>query len=138
MINISKKVLKDYRKAKLRASILASELDQMEQDGNMIAGTIIDYSKGSESIEAVMGFDWERYGRLSDDLAKENDVIESVELFVDQIQEAEIRAVFKMRYIDGLSWLLIANKIGNGIWSEDYVRHGIHDKYMKKNKIPKI
>jgi hypothetical protein len=32
--------------------------------------------------------------------------------FIDDIPDPELRLIFSRRYIDGLSWLNIANKIG--------------------------
>lgn len=135
MIEITKSVLKQYKKSKLKAQIIKNQLDSMEQEGNSIAGTIINYSRGRKHVENIIDFDWDYYGQLSEELAYENEIVESVEQFIKSIKDAETREVFRLKYIEGLTWIQISNRLYHGMYTCDYVRQIIHNRYMKKMNI---
>ena len=52
-----------------------------------------------------------------------------IEKFISNIPDSRTRRVFQYRYIDGLSWLQIAYRIGKH--DESYPRKVIHDKYLE-------
>ena len=52
-----------------------------------------------------------------------------IEKFISNIPDSRTRRVFQYRYIDGLSWLQIARRIGK--YEESYPRKVIHDKYLE-------
>lgn len=52
-----------------------------------------------------------------------------IEEFISDIPDSRTRQVFQYRYIDGLSWLQIARKIGK--YDESYPRKVIHDRYLE-------
>ena len=52
-----------------------------------------------------------------------------IEKFISNIPDSRTRRVFQYRYIDGLSWLQIARRIGK--YDESYPRKVIHDKYLE-------
>ena len=51
-----------------------------------------------------------------------------IEEFISDIPDSITRQVFQYRYIDGLSWQVIAYRIGKH--DESYPRKMIHDKYL--------
>lgn len=51
-----------------------------------------------------------------------------IEEFISDIPDSITRQVFQYRYIDGLSWQVIAYRIGRH--DESYPRKMIHDKYL--------
>ena len=52
-----------------------------------------------------------------------------IEKFISDIPDSRTRRVFQYRYVDGLSWLQIARRIGK--YDESYPRKVIHDKYLE-------
>ena len=52
-----------------------------------------------------------------------------IEEFISQIPDSLTRRVFRYRYIEGLTWLQIAYRIGKH--DESYPRKVIHDKYLE-------
>lgn len=57
-----------------------------------------------------------------------------IKSWIESIDDVRTRWVFKMWYIEKLSWKTIAKKIGIP-QNENYPRLHIRDKYLKKNKI---
>lgn len=49
--------------------------------------------------------------------------------FIDSIPDSRLRRIFSFRYIDGLSWLQVAFKIGEH--DEQYPRR-LHNRYVKE------
>lgn len=49
--------------------------------------------------------------------------------FIDDLPESRLRRIFSFRYIDGLTWLQVAYRIGE--YDEQYPRK-IHDRFLKK------
>lgn len=54
--------------------------------------------------------------------------------FIDAIPDSGLRRIFAFRYIDGLSWLQVAFKIGEH--DEQYPRR-LHNRYLKQLPAPK-
>lgn len=134
-IKITKKLLSTYRKTKSEITLLERELAYMKQGDNGFGNsTILDYSTGEARAQAVIGFDWERYGRRQQELEKKRARCKAVEDWIEGIEDTRTRAVFRMRYIEGLAWENIATKTGYAS-SPDYPRLMIRDKFLKKNGI---
>ncbi len=51
--------------------------------------------------------------------------------FIEDIPDSQIRQIFTLRYVEGLSWGQVANQIGGGN-TEDGVRM-THNRYLIKN-----
>ena len=63
-IKMTKKLLSTYRKTKSEIPLLENEIAYMQQEDNGFDNSIIlDYRTGEPRAQAVVGFDWERYGR---------------------------------------------------------------------------
>lgn len=129
-MQITRKLLKDYRKIKQEIPLLEMELKEMrETDSGIGNSTIFDYRTGQARPQSVIGFDWERYERRTARLEKKKQKVKAVEEWIDNIEDGQTRCVFRMFYIDGMSWIKIASKIGyNG--NPDYPRIMIRDKYF--------
>lgn len=96
--------------------------------------TIFDYRSGHPQPQSVVGFDWPLFEHRQKVLERRKAQVEAVEQWINGIQEGQARCVFRMRYIEGQSWVKIADKTGYG-GREDYVRLMIRDKYLEKCKI---
>ncbi len=131
-IKMTKKLLSTYRKAKSEIPLLEHEIAYMQQEDNGFDNSIIlDYRTGEPRAQAVIGFDWERYGRRQQDLEKKKARCLAVENWIDGIEDVQARTVFRMYYIDGTTWTKISNQLGYAN-SPDYPRLHIRDAYLKK------
>lgn len=131
-IKITRKLLDDYRKIKREIPLLETELKEMrETDSGIGNSTIFDYRTGQARPQSVIGFDWERYEKREAKLERKKEKSKAVEEWIDNIEDGQTRCVFKMFYIEGMSWLKIASKIGY-TGNPDYPRLHIRDEYLKK------
>lgn len=134
-IRITKKLLNNYQKYKREIPFLKAELDEMlTTDAGIGNSTIFDYRSGYPQPQSVVGFDWDLYEHRRGVLERRKAQVEAVEQWIKEIQDGQVRCVFRMRYIDGMSWVKIAEKTGYG-GREDYVRLMIRDDYLKKCEI---
>ena len=134
-IRITKKLLRNYKKYKREIPYLEVELRQMrEGDAGIGNSTIFDYRSGYPQPQSVVGFDWPLYECRCQTLERRKEQVKEVEAWINAIPEGQVRCVFRMRYIDGMSWVRIAEKTGYG-GSPDYARICIRDAYLKKADI---
>ena len=134
-IRITRKILENYRKYKREIPYLEAELQEMrEGDAGIGNSTIFDYRSGYPQPQSVVGFDWPLYERRCQILERRKDQVQAAEEWINAIPEGQVRCVFRMRYIDGMSWVHIAEKTGYG-GNPDYVRVCIRDAYLKKADI---
>lgn len=132
-MRMTRKRLNDYRN-KLRWDItcLELELSEMENtDAGIGNSTILDYRGGYPQPRSVVGFDREKYERKQDVLERKKKEAAEVKAWLDGIEDGQTRAVFKMWYMDKLTWKAIAKKIGTP-QNEDFPRKCIRDAYLKK------
>ncbi len=134
-IKITKKILKDYSRYKREIPLMELELSEMlTSESGLGSSTINDYTKGYPIPQAIVGFDYALYDRRKTILMNKKAKVAAVEEWIDNIEDAQTRAVFKMRYIQNKTWTKIAKEIGYA-GKEDYVRLHIRDKYLKKHEI---
>ena len=134
-IRITRKLLGNYKKCKREIPYLEAELQEMrEGDAGIGNSTIFDYRSGYPQPQSVVGFDWPLYERRCQVLERRKEQVKAVEDWINAIPEGQVRCVFRMRYIDGMSWVRIAEKTGYG-GNPDYVRVCIRDAYLKKADI---
>lgn len=134
MTEITKKILKDYAKTKREVSLLRDELDAMiHSDAGLGKSTIMDYSKGYPQPQTIVGFDGERYDRKKETLRKKEALVAAVDNWIAEIEDVQTQKVFEMRYVKGMNWVKIAQKLG--LSSADYVRIMIRDKYFLEKNI---
>lgn len=103
-------------------------------DAGIGNSTIFDYRSGYPQPQSVVGFDWPLFEHRKKVLERRKEQVAAVEQWINDIQEGQTRCVFRMRYIEGQSWVKIAEKTGYG-GREDYVRLRIRDAYLRKEKI---
>lgn len=134
-IKITRKLLDDYRKIKREIPILEIELEEMKTtDSGIGNSTILDYRTGQPRPQSVVGFDRELYRRRKKTLEKKKAQIKAVEQWINQIEDGQTRCIFRMYYIDGMTWIRIAAKTGY-TGNPDYPRRHIRDAYLEKNEI---
>lgn len=132
MVNkVTKKMLKDYIKAKKEIPLLRAELNTMNTtEAGLGSSVIFDYQKGFPRPQAIVGFDQERYNRRRSLLESKEKLVAAVEKWIDEIEDTQTRLVFKMRYKQEQRWDRIAKMLGYE--SADYVRIVLHDRYIDK------
>ncbi len=131
-IKITKKLLKDYSRYKREIPLVELELlEMLTSESGLGSSTINDYTKGYPIPQAVVGFDYALYERRGKILMNKKAKVAAVEEWIDSIEDAQARAVFRMRYIHNMTWTRIAKEIGYS-GKEDYVRIRIRDEYLKK------
>lgn len=131
-IRITKKLLNNYKKYKREIPFLQAELDEMlTSDAGIGNSTIFDYRSGYPQPQSVVGFDWPLYEHRQKVLERRKEQVAAVEQWINGIQDGQTRCVFRMRYIEGQSWVKIAEKTGYG-GNIDYPRKMIRDKYLGK------
>ncbi len=135
-IKVTKKLLKNYQKYKREIPLLEAELEWLwTTDAGIGNSTILDYSRSyPPQPQGVVGFDQELYNRRKNALNRRKAQVEAVEQWIRNIEDGQVRCIFRMRYMEGMSWVKIAEKTGYG-GREDYVRRHIRDKYLEKCKI---
>lgn len=134
-IRITKKLLDNYKKLKREIPILEMELEEMRTtDSGLVSSTILDYRTGYARPQHIVGFDWTLYECRQRTLEQKKEQVQAVEKWIQCIDDGQARCIFKMFYMDGMSWLRIAVKTGYAS-SPDYPRLYVRDKYLKKCKI---
>lgn len=134
-IKITKKLLDEYRKTKKKIPILQEELQLMLQgDNGFDNSTIFDYRTGEARPQSVVGFDWKLMERRERILEQKKAEVRTVEKWINAIEDGQTRCVFRMFYIEGMTWDKIAMKTGYAN-SPDYPRLHIRDEFLKKNKM---
>ena len=136
MVKITRKLLDDYQKLKASIPVLEAELNEMQEGTNGFDHSVIlNYKNGEAIPQAVVGFDWPLYQRRTERLEKVKAQVKAVEDWIEAIEDGQTRCVFRMYYINGMTWGRIAQKTGYSK-SPDYPRLMIRDKYLKKMRIP--
>jgi hypothetical protein len=136
-VKITRKLLDDYRKSRIRHEIPILELELREMqigDNGFGNSTIFDYRMGKGRPQSVIGFDWKLKARREKILEEKKTKAKAVEKWIDAIEDGQTRCVFRMFYRDGMTWEKIADKTGYAN-SPDYPRLMIRDKYLKEKKI---
>lgn len=128
---MTKEKLKQYRKIIADISVLESEMEEMENGSNGCSGDVIlNYSTGQGIPQGIYGFDWQKYDKKRASLEKKQKEAKAIRDWIEAIEDGQTRIVFKLRYIDGCSWLKIAKKLK---MKEDYPRKMIHDRFFENN-----
>lgn len=134
-IKITRKLLDEYRKLKRQIPALEYELKEMwDTDKGIGNSTVFDYQTGYPRPQSVVGFDQEKYNRRKEALSKKKEKVRTIEKWIDAIEDGQVRCVFRMFYINNMTWEKIAVKIGYA-GNPDYPRLHIRDAYLKKIKI---
>lgn len=130
-MQMTRKKLESYQKLMQEIIILRQELNEMNTtDYGLGSSVIFDYKDGFPRPQAVVGFDEERYHKKRCRLDKIEQEEAGIRKWIDDIEDAVTRKVFRLYYIDGMSWAEVAKQIGYR-WNPDYPRLYIRDKYLK-------
>ena len=134
-MQMTRKRLDSYQRLIQEIGILRQELNDMNTtDAGIGHSIIIDYQKGFPRPQAVVGFDGDRYRKKRKQLdKKEQDEVE-IRNWIEDIDDAVTRKVFRLYYINGLSWVDVAKQMGYR-GNPDYPRKHIRDKYLIERKI---
>lgn len=131
-VKVTGKLLRDYQKYKRELPFLKAELEEMlTTDAGIGNSVILDYQTGYPRPQSIVGFDFDLYERRKGVLEHRKAQVKAVEQWISAIEDGQVRCIFRMRYINGMSWVKIAEKTGYG-GREDYVRVVIRDRYLKK------
>lgn len=135
-MKMTKKLLDNYQKLKREIPFLQTELEEMmfSPDAGMGNSTVFDYQTGYPRAQSVVGFDWPLYEYRKKVLENKKSQVKAVDDWINSIEDAQTRCVFRMRYIDGMNWVKIAAKAGYA-GNPDYPRIVIRDRYLAKQKI---
>lgn len=130
-MQMTRKKLESYQKLMQEIIILRQELNEMNTtDYGLCSSVIFDYKDGFPRPQAVVGFDEERYHKKRCRLDKIEQEAAGIRKWIDDIEDAVTRKVFRLYYIDGMSWAEVAKQIGYR-GNPDYPRLYIRDKYLK-------
>lgn len=134
-VKITRKLLRNYQKYKRELPFLKAELEEMlTTDAGLGSSVILDYQTGYPRPQGIVGVDFDLYEHRKGVLEHRKEQVKAVEQWISAIEDGQVRCVFRMRYINGMSWVKIAEKTGYG-GREDYVRRHIRDRYLEKCKI---
>ena len=135
LVEMTRAKLDRYRKLVQEIPILECELRELWlTDKGMGNSVIINGKNGSKKPESVVGFDHERYNRRKESLQRKKEEARAIREWIEAIEDGQTRCVFRMFYVDGMTWERIASKTGHNK-SPDYPRLMIRDAYLKKMKI---
>lgn len=120
---------------------LESRIERIEKQSTMVSDVV---QNGYKRHAVIYGVDvkraykletlHEKYKRFNKLLLEKQKEIED---YIETIPFSEIRQIFRLRYIDGFSWIKVAHEMNKTykrkIYTENSVRHK-HDRFVEKNK----
>lgn len=128
-----------------RIQSIDAKLLNMEMEGYIVADSVTCGKKGKKPLgtRMIKGFPFPEYERkrellktyklqlqLSD--AKLLDMLNQVEEYLEGIKDSRIRRIMRYRYIDDLSWVQVAHRMG-GQHTADGCRNA-HDRFLGMRK----
>lgn len=146
---MNKKELSQLRYLNREIELLKEQIEKAEQDveANMAADTVAGsnpvwpYQPRSFRVEGIAIPEYERrVERLKKKLRRRLEELlekrEELEEFIDKIDDSELRMIFTLRYINGLSWQQIAARMG--VEGDGSTQRKKHDRFLKSfPKFPK-
>ena len=134
-MEMTREKLDRYRKLLKEIPVLENELVELWlTEKGMGNSVILNGKNGSKKPESVVGFDYDRYDRRKEALQRKKEEARAIREWIEAIEDGQTRCVFRMFYVDGMTWERIASKTGHR-GSPDYPRLYIRDAYLKKMKI---
>ena len=134
-MEMTREKLDRYRKLLKEIPVLENELAELWlTEKGMGNSVILNGKNGSKKPESVVGFDYDRYDRRKEALQRKKEEARAIREWIEAIEDGKTRCVFRMFYVDGMTWERIASKTGHR-GSPDYPRLYIRDAYLKKMKI---
>ena len=134
-VEMTREKLDRYRKLLKEIPVLENELAELWlTEKGMGNSVILNGKNGSKKPESVVGFDYDRYDRRKEALQRKKEEARAIREWIEAIEDGQTRCVFRMFYVDGMTWERIASKTGHR-GSPDYPRLYLRDAYLKKMKI---
>ncbi len=134
-MEMTREKLDRYRKLLKEIPVLENELAELWlTEKGMGNSVILNGKNGSKKPESVVGFDYDRYDRRKEALQRKKEEARAIREWIEAIEDGQTRCVFRMFYVDGMTWERIVSKTGHR-GSPDYPRLYIRDAYLKKMKI---
>lgn len=147
---MDKEILHQYTDLQQEIKDLARRIDKkealirkMEQKGykvkDAVKGTKPNGTIGSIPIEGFPEPDYHRQktllknSRMRMQLKQEEllELTNEIEGFVNGIKDARTRRIFRYRYLDGLTWVQVAHRMGKNATDEGCRK--MHDRFLEKN-----
>lgn len=132
---MTKDRLEQYRNILAEIKLLEYQLKaSMTQGPDYVSDTVssaaeFPYSKHTVKID---GYDWSRYqdrnGRIRDKLTQRQQAAqaerEAIEDYISGIDDSLVRQAISLKYIEGLKWWQVAQRIGGGN-SEESIKQAV-------------
>lgn len=128
-----------------RIQSLNDQIRNMEMSGYMVADSVSCGRRGRKPLGSrkIQGFPLPTYEQKKERLktyklqleladAKLLKLLNEVEEYVESIKDGRIRRIMRYRYIDNLSWIQVAHRMG-GRHTADSCRNA-HDRYLGLKK----
>lgn len=114
--NVTKEMLESYRSKKEEIKELEYKLKHLGEGDSMVGNDVVfDYRDGYPKPQAIVGVDWEKVSKTEERyvkrLTKLKQECETIEEFVEQIEDSMTRRIFRMYYIEGMSQKAIGKKV---------------------------
>ena len=120
---------------------LESRIERIEKQSTMVSDVV---QNGYKRHAVIYGVDvkraykletlHEKYKRFNKLLLEKQKEIED---YIETIPFSEIRQIFRLRYIDGFSWIKVAHEMNKVYKRKEYSEGSVrlkHDRFLEKNK----
>lgn len=113
---MTKERLELYRSNKDEIRELKYKLQHLGEGDSLVDNDVVfDYRTGYPQPQAVVGVDWDEYNRLKrlyqNRLNKLHEECIEVEQWIDGIPNGQMRRIFRMRYIEGMTQKQISKAV---------------------------
>ena len=116
MQQMTKERLEQYPNLIAELAELQHELRHVGDGDSLIGNDVInDYRTGYPRPQSIVGPDWdtlhkrvERYSKMIDKVRGE---INAIEVFIDEIEDSQLRRIFRLRYIEGLKLKEVGKRV---------------------------
>lgn len=126
-----------------RIQSLNDQICNMEMSGYMVADSVSCGRKGKKALGSrkIQGFPLPLYEQKKERLktyklqleladAKLLETLNNVEKYVESIEDGRIRRIMRYRYIDKLSWVQVAHRMGRNHTAESCRK--AHDRFLEE------
>lgn len=132
-----KETLEQYCFLKKEITYLEEKIDKMKRKSPSVADTVQNGTIGRRKrITVVYGTDVRRKNKLKEyNIMLQNfyeDLLQlqiEIECFIEKIEDAELRTIFRYRYYDKMKWFQIAEQMG---YNEESTARKKHDRFLEK------
>ena len=108
-----------------RIQSVTDQLANMEQSGYRVADSLTYGRRGKKPLgtKKIQGFPYPEYDKKRELLERYKyqlevadkkllKLLDEVEVYIQEIEDGRIRRIFRYRYLDGLSWIQVAHRMG--------------------------